>query len=325
VLPIASIHVPVANPIGPKNFDIGTANGVWGWTDNVWTSTKARSTIGDLILGQPVILALGGPNPRRGAWNAAMTPFHKVAVGTIVKTAYESSVPVWPDGIYPHRIGISFHATCNDVALIDVGAENWEAIRHSGCVSGAPYVTNTAWEIPRFAEVVRDLAGKSADGPSSESALTSLDQATALPGDYEFDREISATARVEARYMRRQLFADATSFECALCGRILPVEFLVTAHIKKRSECDDEEKGDKFVVMSNCLFGCDALYERGYVTVDQNGLVQPGAGTPGPGQKLLAELIQSTSTAIGSPCSAFGAKTKDYFAWHYAKYGTGGG
>ncbi len=109
-----------------------------------------------------------------------MTPFRRVAVGTIVKTAYESSVPVWPDGSYPHRIGISFHAVGDAISLSDVGAENWEAIRYSGSASGAPYVTSTAWQIPRFAEIVGGLAGKSLDGPSSEAALASLDEATSI-------------------------------------------------------------------------------------------------------------------------------------------------
>ena len=106
--------------------------------------------------------------------------------------------------------------------------------------------------------------------------MASLDTATSLPADFEFDREISTIARLEARYLRQQLLGNVKAFPCAICGRTLPVALLVTAHIKTRSECNEAEKGDVNVVMSNCLFGCDALYERGLVTVDANGMIRLG-------------------------------------------------
>jgi hypothetical protein len=228
---------------------------------------------------------------------------------------------VWPNGTYAHRVGISFHAVGHDVSLGDVGSENWESIRHSACTSGAPYVTKTAWELPQIAQVVDAVAKNTLEGTSSETAVASLEHAMSLPSDFEFDRDISATARLEARYLRQQLFGKGTSFACALCDRILPVTLLVTAHIKKRSECDEDEKGDPNVVMSNCLFGCDALYERGFVTVDGSGLIRVGTGIPGTDPDLMWDLISGSAIEIDSPCSIFGAKTKNYFAWHYSRYG----
>ena len=162
------------------------------------------------MLGQPVILALGGPNPRTTGWHAGMTPFRRVAVGTIVKTAYESSVPVWPDGSYPHRIGISFHAVGDAISLSDVGAR-------TGRQSGIPALPRVlvrdqhrlanptirrnrrwpGWEIPRW-PLLRSGIGIPRRGDIDS-----------IPVDYEFDREISATVRVEARYFRQQLFGDA--------------------------------------------------------------------------------------------------------------------
>ena len=50
---------------------------------------------------------------------------------------------VWPDGDYPHRIGLHVHALAENVPLDVIGDANWEAIRQSGCVQGAPYVSET--------------------------------------------------------------------------------------------------------------------------------------------------------------------------------------
>ena len=36
-----------------------------------------------------------------------MISFRKVALGSIVKTAYDSGAPVWPNGTYLHRIDIT--------------------------------------------------------------------------------------------------------------------------------------------------------------------------------------------------------------------------
>jgi len=51
-----------------------------------------------------------------------------------------------------------------------------------------------------------------------------------------------------------------------------PVSFLWAAHIKKRELCSDDERRDVGnIAMLACLFGCDVLFEHGYVSVDANG------------------------------------------------------
>jgi len=51
---------------------------------------------------------------------------------------------------------------------------------------------------------------------------------------------------------------------CSLCGQLLPVELLVAAHIKPRSECSRRERLDfENIVFGVCVLGCDALYEKG--------------------------------------------------------------
>ena len=49
---------------------------------------------------------------------------------------------------------------------------------------------------------------------------------------------------------------------------------LVAAHIKKRAACSLEEKKDyKSIVMPMCSFGCDYLYERGYIAVSDGKII----------------------------------------------------
>src|SRR5262245_46109236 len=61
---------------------------------------------------------------------------------------------------------------------------------------------------------------------------------------------------------------------CALCGRTYPVAFLVAAHVKQRASCSEEERRDwAHVVMPLCKFGCDDLYEHGYVSVEPGGKI----------------------------------------------------
>ncbi len=124
---------------------------------------------------------------------------------------------------------------------------------------------------------------------------------------------VQAEARGEQAFIRRQLFGAATDAACALCGDTYPVRFLWAAHIKRRAACSDEERRDVVnVAMAACVFGCDALYEAGYVTVGEDGhlLSAPVARESAVGARLAA--------LCGRGCSAFTANSATYFAWHRA-------
>jgi hypothetical protein len=59
-----------------------------------------------------------------------------------------------------------------------------------------------------------------------------------------------------------------------ICGEYLPASFLVAAHIKPQAVCTDEERRDYINnVAPMCLLGCDALFERGFIIVE-NGYVR---------------------------------------------------
>lgn len=89
----------------------------------------------------------------------------------------------------------------------------------------------------------------------------------------EMESEYLAKRRLEQSYLRQYLLSGAES-QCWLCGRTFSAEFLVAAHIKKRSQCTPDEKADiPAIAMLACKFGCDELYERGMVVVGQHGKI----------------------------------------------------
>lgn len=112
------------------------------------------------------------------------------------------------------------------------------------------------------------------DPVAVERALAALEQV-----------DDSRTAKVRAEQgLLRDYLLDGQTGECALCGRTFPIQFLVVAHIKKRSVCTEEEKRDfDNIVMPNCTFGCDELFERGYIGVNADGRIVVSDQAPAPG------------------------------------------
>jgi hypothetical protein len=146
---------------------------------------------------------------------------------------------------------------------------------------------------------------------SRSPAAVSLGAAPTTP-DRDFgvlDRTAVARYRVEQEALRQALVGNARQADCALCGRTLPVELLVAAHIKRRSDCDDTERRDlRNVAMLACHLGCDRLYELGYVTVDAHGTVRTADATGAVAEQLAA--------LAGRRTDKHGPATERYFAWH---------
>lgn len=124
------------------------------------------------------------------------------------------------------------------------------------------------------------------DPAAAERALAALEQ---------IDASRTATVRAEQGLLREYIL-DGETGDCALCGRAFPIQFLVVAHIKKRSECTEPEKKDfDNVVMPNCKFGCDELFERGYVGVDAHGQIAVSDQAPadGPVHDYIEQRLQN--------------------------------
>ncbi|TLM80932.1 hypothetical protein [Pseudarthrobacter sp. NamE5] len=96
----------------------------------------------------------------------------------------------------------------------------------------------------------------------------------------ELDEQAIVLRRKEQAYLRKYILPGNSGI-CALCERVLPIEFLVAAHIKRRSECSDGEKQDfENIAMPNCKPGCDELFGRGLIGVSSEGYVEVSSKAP---------------------------------------------
>jgi len=93
--------------------------------------------------------------------------------------------------------------------------------------------------------------------------------------DQATDSDADTTARKEHQILRAWLFAGKRYERCALCNNIFSVSSLVTAHKKRRADCNNEERIDPNIVMPLCQFGCDFLYERHFVVI-KDGVIAKG-------------------------------------------------
>ena len=119
--------------------------------------------------------------------------------------------------------------------------------------------------------------------------------------------------RAEQRYLKKLLFGKNTISSCACCGQEFPVSFLVTAHIKKRSLCELEERKDLNVVMPMCKFGCDEMFEQGLVSVYE-GLFVDMENT-----RVTSTVQLHVNKVKGNKCDYYNEKSKQYFVWNYKK------
>jgi hypothetical protein len=164
--------------------------------------------------------------------------------------------------------------------------------------------------------VLLTLPGARVSGSPPLIELATPDDLSAAAGDYTFEgdltRQRTAMVRGEQSVLRQRLFGDAQDGDCALCGQRYPVRFLWAAHIKKRSACTDEQRRDlDNVAISTCVFGCDALFEAGYIAVDSSGHVL-AVSAPGPHHPIVERL----DLVRGRHLRAHTEASADYFAWH---------
>ncbi|MFP3714713.1 hypothetical protein [Puerhibacterium sp. TATVAM-FAB25] len=132
------------------------------------------------------------------------------------------------------------------------------------------------------------------------------------PGPFQgdLDRPVSIRQRREQRKLREQLLHGRSEAPCALCGDTLPARFLWASHIKRRSAATDGEARDLLAIaMLACIFGCDALFEDGYVAVRDGTVV----GTTKVDRS--SSLGQHIGNLEGRTVAKYDVSAK-YFEWH---------
>lgn len=87
---------------------------------------------------------------------------------------------------------------------------------------------------------------------------------------------------------------------------------MIAAHIKRRSECSVEERLDaENIVMVACSLGCDALYEQGYVSVDEHGMIIATSS-----DDLTRDVEDHVRFLAGRTCAVHKDGSGRYFQWH---------
>ena len=128
------------------------------------------------------------------------------------------------------------------------------------------------------------------------------------------DKERITRFRTEQNYLRTYLFSNSDRGTCAICHNSYPTKFMTCAHIKKRTDCSDIEMRDKNVVMPACNFGCDSLFEKGYL------IVKDGISVKNISDKLITnDLSLYLDKIIGKRCLSWSQDSKKYFKFHENK------
>lgn len=117
--------------------------------------------------------------------------------------------------------------------------------------------------------------------------------------------------RLEQGDLRKHLLQSRRTAPCSICGVELPVHLLIAGHIKPRSlSTEGEPKDFNRAAMLICALGCDALFEWGYIVVDDEGIVRRGRTAE------TKNLEESVDSLIGKECIAFNQSTASNFAEH---------
>lgn len=193
-----------------------------------------------------------------------------------------------------------------------------------GNLLGAPPILATSRQMHEL-EACKDCATKAAaaSNPEVGPRLTdvpeaSLSSESALsPSTWftpELTDDIAMTAiRREQQHLRKHLLAQRSEAPCALCGRTLPKGVLVAAHIAPRHALNEAERLDfASAAMLACSLGCDSLFERGYVAIDDTGHIV---------EHLRVDndaLNKAVTMLVGREVPAFTSLTAPRFAQHRA-------
>lgn len=174
--------------------------------------------------------------------------------------------------------------------------------------------------IPGFLSDASELLEQTlaADGMTSQEYVESVEKEATPSFSGSVDGRTNRQVRMEQQFLRRllKLKPGSKPQSCALCGHVYDVQFLVAAHIKQRSECTLEEKLDvEHIVMPACVFGCDALYERGLVYVDPDGFIRARDEA-----LKLKNLAPELRRCADHRCQSFNEHTAPYYAWHRANW-----
>ena len=132
--------------------------------------------------------------------------------------------------------------------------------------------------------------------------------------DKKLEKQITTFQRKEQAFLRKRLIGNQADAICSICGKKIPVGLIWCAHIKKRSSCTEEEKRDwKNIVTLMCKFGCDDLYEKGYIGVSDGKIIALKQTTNEAVNEKIGEIV-------GNHHENYNPNNKKYYDSHLERF-----
>jgi hypothetical protein len=263
---------------------IGLEQGVWGWRKEVFRTENAFAVLRSLNAGDIVYLGHRGPNSRVAPGGWANANLHQIVIAELTSGCYESDQLVWPDALYPLRV---------DLVVLDqfagrLGPVGMEALRLSANKQGAPQPYDVDEQpLRQNAAPVEIMPVEGEIAPEPELRLQ--------------------VRRVELSRLRREKLGKSAFAPCDLCGRYLPVGLLRVVRIKRLEDCTVLERLDAENAAVLCELGCGALFEHGFVYVDEQGFVQRS------NQLQTPDLLEFAASVVGRQFATYGPDNARYF------------
>lgn len=130
----------------------------------------------------------------------------------------------------------------------------------------------------------------------------------AVDGDLDAPR--AGSKRVEQAFLRRVLLGGRADGACTFCGRQLPAGLLVAAHVRPRAGMTrDERLRFRQAAVLACRLGCDALWEDGWITADEDLRLTVATGAS-------HDLVEHLAGLAGRLCPALAAADPAHLHHH---------
>lgn len=225
--------------------------------------------------------------------------------------AYKSSGKYKGEPIYPHKHKDGTYVASPsrfevDYVFVDT-EEELEALVRSGL--GARM---SSPDIKQAASLITadniEFTDSSSPPVMARTVLPKLSEEV----DLDFDSTIKS--RKEQAFLRAHISGGRPKAKCVLCENEYPLEFLVAAHIKKRSECSKSERLDfDNIAALMCKAGCDDMFEKGYVFVSGGVVKKNKKRSTTPALDMLIRNIEGNVVVNWSGSSV-------YYKHHESKF-----
>jgi hypothetical protein len=278
------------------NFDAEVGVGrIWASANRHGTLIKGRSSILEMAPGDIVF------HYNRAAIRAT-SRVEKAASRSNRPAAYPKVDPREPGRGWTVRVQVIRRGLCVDAKQVSAELPRGTVLDKNGQVNR---------------RYIFELRGQEAAALANlaKTPLPTEDSVFGHPFDELVDKADPTDARTWARIrleqaaLRDHLLAGDEEGRCALCDAKLPSKLLIAAHIKPRRDCTNEERRNfDAIAMLLCSLGCDVLFEWGYVIVDEDGFVRPGAAATHP------DLRRAVKRLDGRRCRRHDVRTASYFA-----------